>query len=62
MWRKVAATIRQQAAEIERLREALEYVAESRDAGRHDGLREECPANDEVMMWLRAREALNGDS
>lgn len=50
-------------AEIKRLREALEYIAESHDAGRHDGKPEECPAHDDVFMWLMAREALaEGDA
>jgi hypothetical protein len=45
-------------AENERLRTALQYIAEESDAGRHDGLPEACPAHDEVQMWLEAREAL----
>ncbi len=43
---------------LQRYREALEYIAESIDAGRHDGLPEPCPAHDDVMMWLKAKEAL----
>lgn len=38
--------------------EALEYIADSHDAGRHDGLPEPCPAHDAEEMWAVAREAL----
>ena len=48
-------------AENERLREALETIAEERDAGRHDGLPEPCPAHEDVTMWAIARAAL-GDT
>ena len=33
-------------ATIDKLREAVECIAESHDAGRHDGLPEPCPAHD----------------
>lgn len=46
------------AAQNARLREALEYIAEEHDAGRHDGLREPCPAHDADTMWATARAAL----
>lgn len=36
--------------EIERLRAALEFIAEQHDAGRHDGFPEPCPAHDGVVM------------
>lgn len=39
-------------------REVVEFVAQSRDAGRHDGKPEECPAHDDVVMWLRAKDFL----
>lgn len=45
-------------AEIAKLREALEFIAEEHDAGRHDGLPEPCPAHDDVTMWATARQAL----
>lgn len=45
-------------AENERLRSALECIAESHDAGRHDGLPEPCPAHDATHMWAIARGAL----
>ena len=43
-----------------RFKEALEEIAEESDSGRHDGLPEPCPAHEDVVMWLRAREALKG--
>lgn len=55
---KLEADIEQLEADNKRLREALEYIAESHDAGRHDGKPEECPAHDDVFMWLMARAAL----
>lgn len=51
--------VREQDGEIARLREALEYIAEEHDAGRHDGRPEACPANNAVQMWSAAREALS---
>src|SRR3954451_10175462 len=39
-------------------REALEFIAEGQDAGRHDGLPEPCPAHDAETMWAVACEAL----
>lgn len=51
-----------EAARAERLREALDKVAESRDAGRHDGKPEPCPAYSEVEIpWLIARQAVDED-
>ncbi len=47
-----------QEARARKLEAALERIAESRDAGRHDGLPEECPAHDQYTMWLDARAAL----
>jgi hypothetical protein len=47
-----------QQQEIAELRRALESIAESRDAGRHDGKPEPYPAHTDVEMWLRAQEAL----
>ena len=44
--------------ENERLREALEEIAEEHDAGRYDGLPEPCPAHDDLHMWFLARAAL----
>jgi len=38
---------------------ALETIAESHDAGRHDGLPEACPAHDADTMFAIARAALN---
>ena len=40
------------------MREALEFIAEEHDAGRHDGLPEPCPAHDADTMWATARAAL----
>jgi hypothetical protein len=40
-------------------RRALEIIAESHDAGRHDGLPEACPAHDADTMFAIARAALN---
>lgn len=57
-WRGQAARIAASEAELGRLREALEYIAEEHDAGRHDGLPEPCPAHEDVIMWLTARAAL----
>lgn len=48
-------------AENERLRMTLEYIAEEYDAGRHDGLREPCPAHDANTMWALARAALDAE-
>jgi len=46
-------------AEVARMREALEQIAEEHDAGRYDGLPEPCPAyNDVYVPWLIARAAL----
>lgn len=45
-------------AEVARLREALVFIAEEHDAGRHDGLPEPCPAHDDITMWIAARAAL----
>jgi hypothetical protein len=51
-------TIEQLTADVEALREALEEITESRDAGRHDGLPEDCPAHDADTMFAIARRAL----
>jgi len=48
-------------ARAERLRVALETIAEEHDAGRHDGLPEPCPAHDADTMFYVARKAL-GDA
>ena len=45
-------------AENKKLREFVEFCAESRDASRHDGLREPYPANSDYEMWGRAMELL----
>jgi hypothetical protein len=45
----------------EQMREALEYIAEEYDAGRHDGLPEPCPAHDADTMFAVALAALNQD-
>jgi hypothetical protein len=47
-------------AERDRLREALETIAEERDAGRHDGLLEPCPVHDADTMFAIARAVLEG--
>jgi predicted nuclease with TOPRIM domain len=52
--------IEQLEAENARFKEALEEIAEESDSGRCDGLPEPCPAHEDVVMWLRAREALKG--
>jgi len=41
-----------------RLRVALETIAEERDAGRHDGIYEACPAHEDDVMFAIARKAL----
>jgi hypothetical protein len=43
---------------INLLESALEEIAESHDAGRHDGLPEPCPAHDAETMFGLARQAL----
>jgi hypothetical protein len=45
-------------AENARLREALETIAEGRDAGRHDGLPEDYPVHEADLMFAVARAAL----
>jgi len=45
-------------AERDRLKAALETIAEEHDAGRHDGLPEPCPAHDADTMFYVARKAL----
>ena len=45
-------------AENDKLREALECIAEEHDAGRHDGLPEPCPAHDADTMFAIACAAL----
>lgn len=45
-------------AERDRLKAALETIAEGRDSGRHDGLPEEHPAHSAVLMHYIACEAL----
>ena len=44
--------------EGEQLRAALEFIAEGRDSGRHDGLPEDGPVHDAETMFAVAREAL----
>ncbi len=44
---------------LEKMRAALETIAESHDAGRHDGLPEPCPAHDADTMWAIATQALD---
>lgn len=46
--------------ERDRLKAALETIAEGRDSGRHDGLPEEHPAHSAVLMHYIACEALEG--
>lgn len=48
-------------AERDRLKAALETIAEEHDAGRHDGLPEPCPAHDADTMFYVARKALEDD-
>jgi DNA repair exonuclease SbcCD ATPase subunit len=50
---------RENAAALGVVREALETIAEERDAGRHDGLPEPCPAYDAETMFALARRALS---
>ena len=50
-----AAEIETLKAELKEAREIIEYCAETHDAGRHDGLPEDCPAHGADSMWLRAR-------
>jgi len=45
-------------ARVKKLREALETIAEGRDAGRHDGLPEAYPVHDADTMFAIARQAL----
>lgn len=45
-------------AENDKLRAALECIAEEHDAGRHDGLPEPCPAHDADTMFAIACAAL----
>jgi predicted RNase H-like nuclease (RuvC/YqgF family) len=52
---KFIADLRGAYAKIKRLWEALEFIAEAHDAGRHDGLPEECPAHDAETMFSVAR-------
>ena len=59
-WDEMQARIKELEAENARFKEALEEIAEESDSGRHDGLPEPCPAHEDVVMWLRAREALKG--
>ena len=56
-----AAEIAELRAERDRLKAALETIAEEHDAGRHDGLPEPCPAHDADTMFYVARKAL-GDA
>ena len=56
----IEALIEKLEAENARFKDALEEIAEESDSGRHDGLPEPCPAHEDVVMWLRAREALEG--
>ena len=45
--------------DVGRLREALDFIAEGIDVGRHDGLSEDGPAHDADTMFAVARAALN---
>jgi len=58
---EAADTLERQAAELARMREALETIAESHDAGRHDGLPEDSPAHDAETMFAIARATLTGE-
>lgn len=49
-------------ASAKRLREYMEIIAESHDAGRHDGLPECCPAHDSETMWGVAQTALAAEA
>ncbi len=53
--RSILAALRQH----EQMREALEYIAEEYDAGRHDGLPEPCPAHDADTMFAIAHAVLS---
>jgi thiamine monophosphate synthase len=44
--------------DVGRLREALDFIAEGIDVGRHDGLSEDGPAHDADTMFAVARKAL----
>lgn len=55
---EAAAALRELEAERDMLREAVEFIAEAHDAGRHDGLPEPCPAHDAETMFAVARAAL----
>lgn len=58
-WEEAEAVLsRHWPADAAGLREALEFIAEEHDAGRHDGLPEPCPAHDADTMWATARAAL----
>ncbi|MBG7616516.1 hypothetical protein IWC96_14655 [Brevundimonas sp. BAL450] len=52
------ATIKALIADYERVRGALETIAEGHDVGRHDGLPEDGPAHDADTMFALARQAL----
>jgi hypothetical protein len=63
---RIAVELRAAAQEIRHLRAvnaellaALDQIAQERDAGRHDGLLEPCPALDADTMWAIARAALS---
>ena len=59
---KLHAVIKRTRNENERLREALDQIAESQDRGRYDGHPEPGPAYDEPYTpWLIARQALSAD-
>ena len=49
-------------AQCAAMRAALETIAEARDAGRHDGLPEPCPAHDAETMFAVATNALSSDA
>jgi hypothetical protein len=50
--------VARQEAQLAAWRAALEFIAESHDAGRHDGLTEPCPAHDAETMWAVARDSI----
>jgi len=63
-WKEAAELANNENAELraerDRLKAALETIAEGCDSGRHDGLPEEHPAHDADIMHYIACEALEG--
>ena len=61
-FQRIARELTQLRDDNERLREALDQIAESQDRGRYDGHPEPGPAYDEPYTpWLIARQALIAD-